>query len=155
MLKNLRRFPLVAVLVLAAAVSACDGDDPSDPDDDDDNPDGTTTVTFTYDPAQAQGDPEITAIAVPGEFTTVPGVWSPTDPAFQMEEQDDGTWALTVELAPGEYEYKYHFNGDTWSPDMCNDAVFGDANGDVSPQQDGCNVNDNGNAIITVVSDDD
>ena len=154
MLKSLKRFPLVAILVLATALSACGEDDPSDPnDDDDDNPVGTTTVTFTYDPADAPNAPEITAVAVPGQFNTNPGEWSPTDPGFQMEEQSDGSWELTVELAPGTYEYKYHFNGDTWASNMCDDAVFGDVDGEVSPQNEGC-TGGFGNATITVVSDD-
>ena len=150
MLQQIKRFPLVAVLVLATAVSACDGDDPTD-EDDDDNPEGTTTVTFTYEPGP--NAPEITAVAVPGEFNT-PTVWTPTDPEFQMTE-DDGVWSLTVELEPGTYEYKYHFNGTTWASDMCNDDTFGDASGEVSPQADECNPSDNGNAVITVESDDD
>ncbi|HEX6588937.1 MAG TPA: hypothetical protein VF039_07940 [Longimicrobiales bacterium] len=149
MLQQLRRFPLVAVLVLVATATACGDDDPTDEDDDD----GTSTVTFTYEPGP--NAPEITSVAVPGEFNTNPGVWSPTDPGFQMEEQADGSWELTVELAPGTYEYKYHFNGSTWATDMCNDMTFGDASGHVSPQAEECNAADNGNAIITVVDDND
>ena len=153
MLQHLRRFPLVGILVLATALAACGEDDPSDPGDDDDDDDGTATVTFTYEPGP--NAPEITSVAVPGEFTTNPGIWSPTDPNFQMEEQSDGSWELTVELEPGTYEYKYHFNGTTWASDMCNDMIFGDASGHVSPQAEECNASDNGNAIITVVDDND
>jgi hypothetical protein len=149
MLQQFRRFPLVAVLVLAAAVSACDGDDPADPDDDDG--DGTSTVTFTYVPGP--NAPEITAVAVPGEFSDP--VWTPSDPAVQMTEQANGTWSLTLELVPGTYSYKYHFNGDTWSENMCDDGTFGDANGVVSPQADSCDTADNNNAVITVVDDND
>lgn len=148
MLQELKRFPLVAVLALATAVSACDDDDPADPGDDD----GTSTVTFTYVPGP--NAPVITAVAVPGEFNT-PNPWDPTDPDFQMTEQTNGTWSLTVELVPGTYSYKYHFNGDTWASNMCDDATFGDATGQVSPQLDECDPADNNNAVITVVDDND
>ena len=143
MLQQLRRFPLVAVLVLATAVSACGEDDPADPDDGDDE---TTEVTFTYVPAD--GGPAITSINVPGDFNT-PTPWTTT--ALPMTEGANGTWSVTVELAPGEYEYKYFFNGASWSENMCADATWGNpSGGEVSPQSEGCNAADNNNAIITV-----
>lgn len=145
MLQQLRRFPLVAVLVLATAVSACDGDDPADPDDDDD----TETVTFTFTPPA--GAPAVTSVLVPGSFNQ-PTVWDNTNTDYAMTESG-GTWSLEVELEPGTYEYKYYINGE-WVQDMCNDAVWGAAGtGDVSPQQEGCDAADNNNAIITVVAD--
>ena len=150
MLASLKRFPLVAILVLATAISACDDDPTDEDDDDDDNPVGTTTVTFTY---EEPAGVDVSAVAVPGMFNS-PTQWDPTDPDFQMTEVSEGNWELTVELAPGMYEYKYHFNGDTWASDMCNDETFGDANGEVSPQNEGC-TGGFGNATITVVSDDD
>lgn len=148
MLEGLKRFPLVAVLVLATGVAACGDDDPTG---NDDNPAGTTTVTFTY---EEPAGIDVSAVSVPGEFNT-PDQWTPTDPDFQMEEVSEGNWELTVELAPGTYQYKYHFNGDTWPNNMCDDATFGDENGDISPQAEGCHPTNFGNAIITVVSDDD
>lgn len=152
MLNSLKRFPLAAVLVLATALAACGDDDPADPGDDgDDNPVGTTTVTFTYVPGP--NAPDITAVAVPGEFNT-PDVWTPTDPDFQMTEQASGNWSLTVEIVPGTYQFKYHFNGTTWASDMCGDTTFGDASGQVSPQASECSAENFGNAIITIVSDD-
>ena len=151
MLNSLKRFPLAAVLVLATALAACGEDDPADPGDDDED-DGTSTVTFTYVPGP--NAPDITAVGVPGEFNT-PNVWTFDDPDFQMTEQANGTWSLTVELEPGTYQYKYHFNGTTWAGDMCGDFTFGDASGVVSPQSNECNPEDNGNAFITVVDDND
>src|SRR5687768_9073678 len=112
MLQQLRRFPLVAVLVLAAAVSACDGDDPADPDDDDD--DDTETVTFTFTPPA--GAPEVTSVAVPGSFN-LPTAWDPTNTDYAMTESG-GTWSVEVELEPGTYQYKYHING-AWVENMC------------------------------------
>lgn len=147
MLNSLMRFRLVTILVLATAASACGEDDPTDPDDDD----GTSTVTFTYVPGP--NAPEITAVSVPGEFSDPE--WTPTASNVQMTEQSDGTWSLTLELVPGTYSYKYHFNGTTWSPNMCDDPTFGDASGQVSPQLDECDTADNNNAVITVVDDND
>ena len=148
MLPQLRRFPLVAVLVLAAAVSACDGD-PADPDDDGDD---TSTVTFTFTPPA--GAPDVVSVTVPGEFndTIVANQWNPADPDFQMTEQGNGTWELTTEIAPGEYEYKYYINGE-WVLNMCNDVTWGTPTV-VSPQNEGC-VGVNNNATITVVDDGD
>ncbi|HYW68800.1 MAG TPA: glycogen-binding domain-containing protein, partial [bacterium] len=34
-----------------------------------------------------------------------------------MEQGDDGTWSVTVDLEPGEYEYKFFINGE-WPQDM-------------------------------------
>ena len=149
MLQQLRRFPLVAVLVLAAATAACD-DDPSDPDDGDDG-DGTSTVTFTFTPPV--GAPAVTSVVVPGSFNE-PTVWDPSNAAYAMT-QNGNTWSLTVELEPGTYEYKYYING-AWVENMCDDATWGAAGtGDVSPQQEGCDAADNNNALITVVDDGD
>ncbi|HUF12609.1 MAG TPA: hypothetical protein VMN78_05900 [Longimicrobiales bacterium] len=136
MLQELKRFPLVAVLVLATAVSACDDDDPADPGD------GTSTVTFTFDPPA--GAPAVTSVTVPGEFND-PTQWNTNDLDFAMTEQSDDSWALTVELAPGAYEYKYFING-AWVENMCDDATWGDP---VSPQNEGCAGATN-NATITV-----
>lgn len=130
------RFPLVAMLALAVAfTTGCDDDD--DPTDED----GDDTVTFTFDaPA---GAPAVTSVNVPGEFNDPQ--WNPSDAAFAMTEQSDGSWELTVELAPGTYEYKYYING-AWVENMCDDATWGDP---VSPQNEGCAGATN-NATITV-----
>ena len=126
------------MLVLAAAVSACDGD-PADPDDDDD--DDTETVTFTFTPPV--GAPAVTSVTVPGEFT-LPTEWDPANTDYAMTESG-GTWSLELELAPGTYEYKYYING-AWVENMCADATWGDP---VSPQNEGCAGATN-NATITV-----
>lgn len=143
MLQQIRRFPLVAILVLATAVSACGEDDPTDEGDDD----GTSTVTFTYNEPQGV---DVTAVSVPGMFND----WNPAAQGFHMEEISEGHWELTVELEPGVYEYKYYFDGTTWSSNMCDDAQFGNQDGVVSPQNEGC-TGDFGNATITVVDDND
>ena len=143
MLQQLRRFPMVAVLVLGAAVSACGGDDPTDEDDDDD---GTETVTFTYVPAD--GGPAITAITVRGTFNG----WGdpPSGTQLAMTEGGNGVWSASVDLEPGTYEYKYFFNGSTWSENMCADATWGNpAGGEVSPENEGC-IGSFNNATITV-----
>ena len=146
MLHQLRRFPLIAVLVLATAVAACGGDDPSDPDDDDDGDDETTEVTFTYVPAD--GGPAITSIFVRGDFNE----WGPPNGTdIPMTEGANGTWSAEVDLEPGTYEFKYFFNGSAWSENMCADATWGNpSGGPVSPQSDECNPEDFNNAIIVV-----
>ena len=146
MLQQLRRFPLVAILVLATAAAACGGDDPSDPDDDD----GTSAVTFTYVPAA--GGPDVTAVTVRGTFNG----WGdpPSGTQLEMTEGGNGTWSAEIELEPGTYEYKYFFNGTTWSENMCADGVWGNpAGGEVSPQNEGC-VGGFNNASITVDEND-
>lgn len=87
----------------------------------------------------------VTAVSVPGEFNG----WNPNDPAAQMEELPDGRWVAGIELAAGNYQYKYHFNGTTWAGNMCNDATWGDpANGGrVDPNLTTCNGE---NAVRTV-----
>lgn len=135
MLQPIRRFPLIAVLVLGTALTACGGDDPSDPDDDDD----PSTVTFTFDPPA--GAPEVTSVTVPGVFNE----WNPAAAGYAMTEQANGTWQLEVELEPGTYEYKYFVNG-AWVENMCDDATWGDP---VSPQNEGC-VGATNNATVTV-----
>jgi len=63
-------------------------------------------VTFTYSPAAGM---DVQSASVRGSFNN----WDETP----MEEQDDGTWQVTLDLDPGEYQYKYFVNG-TWPQDM-------------------------------------
>ncbi len=62
-------------------------------------------VTFTFSPPE---DMEVQSVSVRGAFND----WGET----QMEKQD-GTWEATLDLEPGEYQYKYFVNG-TWPQDM-------------------------------------
>lgn len=43
--------------------------------------------------------------------------WNPNDPNYTMEQADDGSWEITVELEPGEYQCKYYIDGN-WPKDM-------------------------------------
>ena len=44
--------------------------------------------------------------------------WTPSDDKFLMKDDDgDGTWSITVKLAPGTYQYKYVIDGTKWVQD--------------------------------------
>lgn len=79
----------------------------------------------------------VTSVAVPGEFNG----WDPTAASAQMTELADGRWVVGLDLAEGEYQFKYHFNGTTWAGNMCNDATWGDPDNDnkVDPDIVECN----------------
>ncbi|RME64890.1 MAG: hypothetical protein D6790_02610, partial [Caldilineae bacterium] len=57
-----------------------------------------------------------TSVSFPGNYA--PGIngaeWAPDDPTVQAADEDgDGVWSLTVDLPPGDYEFKAALNG-TW-----------------------------------------
>jgi len=62
--------------------------------------------TFTYLPIE---DEEVASVSLRGSFNSW-GEWP-------MEKQPDGTWSITVDLEPGEYQYKFYING-KWPQDM-------------------------------------
>ena len=62
--------------------------------------------TFTYVPLE---DEEVVSVSLRGSFNSW-GEWP-------MEEQSDGTWKITVNLEPGEYQHKFYING-KWPQDM-------------------------------------
>ncbi len=62
--------------------------------------------TFTYVPLE---DEEVVSVSLRGSFNSW-GEWP-------MEKQPDGTWSITVDLEPGEYQYKFYING-KWPQDM-------------------------------------
>ncbi|MCD5408771.1 hypothetical protein LR090_06085 [Candidatus Bipolaricaulota bacterium] len=57
-------------------------------------------VTFRYVPLPGE---EVISVSLRGSFNNW-GEWP-------MEQQPDGSWSITVCLAPGEYQYKYFING--------------------------------------------
>ena len=63
----------------------------------------TVDVVFSL-PADVKAD----RVALCGEFND----WSPESTA--LGHQDDGSWSVTVPLAPGTYRYKYLLDGETW-----------------------------------------
>jgi hypothetical protein len=63
----------------------------------------TVDVVFSL-PADVKAD----RVALCGEFND----WSPESTA--LGHQDDGSWSVTVPLAPGTYRYKYLLDGATW-----------------------------------------
>jgi len=62
--------------------------------------------TFTYVPLE---DEEVASVSLRGSFNSW-GEWP-------MEEQPNGIWSITVDLEPGEYQYKFYING-KWPQDM-------------------------------------
>jgi len=62
--------------------------------------------TFTYVPLE---DEEVISVSLRGSFNSW-GEWP-------MEKQPDGTWSITIDLEPGEYQYKFFING-KWPQDM-------------------------------------
>jgi len=69
-------------------------------------PPGQYAVTFRYVPLPGE---VIRSVSLRGSFNNW-GEWP-------MEKQPDGSWAITVCLAPGEYQYKFYINGQ-WPKDM-------------------------------------
>lgn len=87
------------------------------------------------------GAPEVTSVSVAGSFNE----WDAG--ATPMAE----TYALWMELDPGEYEYKFVFNGDQWAGDMCNDETWGDPDNGymVDANGQGC-VEEGQNALLVI-----
>ena len=54
--------------------------------------------------------PDAQVVALAGEFNN----WSPT--ATPMHKRPNGTWAATLQLAAGKYQYKFIVDG-KWIPD--------------------------------------
>lgn len=94
-------------------------------------------VTFTYAPPAGL---QVTKVSLRGSFNG----WAETP-----MKQEGNAWSVTVNLDPGEVQYKFFINGQ-WPKDMCNDPAFGAPK--VDPQAEGC-VDDGfggGNAIRIV-----
>ncbi|MGH7448227.1 MAG: hypothetical protein ACRELT_11740 [Longimicrobiales bacterium] len=100
---------------------------------------GSFLCTFRYTPPA--GAPAVTAVSVPGEFNG----WNPGDSPMT---QQDGVWSRSYTLAAGDYEYKFHINGN-WVDNMCSDQTWGDPEHEfwVHPGATGCR---GGNAHIVV-----
>lgn len=88
--------------------------------------------TFTY--IRPSGAPQVTAVHLAGSFNE----WSTT--ARPMTQQANGSWSVTVALAPGSHQYKYVMNGGTWVQNMCSDPTWGDPaiGGKVDPTVASC-----------------
>lgn len=136
------RAACVALAALTFAIGCGSSDDgPTTP-----NGNGLKSHTFTYvRPASA---PAVTAVNLVGSFNA----WNTT--AKAMTKQADGSWKVTMDLAPGTYQYKYYMNGSTWPNNMCNDATWGDANhgGKIDLAVTSCTDDGNGgqNGVLTI-----
>lgn len=125
---KLMRNSMVALLSLAV-LAGCTEDDPFVPPET-----GPVEHTFTY-VAHAE-TPTFAAVDVRGSFNNWGGDGSE---AYPMTQQTDGSWAVTVELDPATYEYKYTFDGN-WAAHMCEDPTYGNPpGGKVDPAVVECN----------------
>lgn len=95
-------------------------------------------VTFTFEPPEDLAS-TFTTVSLRGSFNN----WGETP----MERQDDGSWSVTLDLDPGEYEYKFYIDGE-WPKDMST----GLQGGPVDPDADGYTDDAHGglNAIMIV-----
>ena len=80
-------------------------------------------VTRTYNVEFTITAPDAHIVSLVGEFNN----WSPTA-ATPMLKRHDGTWAATLQLAAGRYEYKIIMDG-KWIPDPENPAQVDDNHG--------------------------
>ncbi|RTI10193.1 alpha-amylase, partial [Thermus scotoductus] len=94
-------------------------------------------VTFRYTPPSGL---EVRSVSLRGSFNS----WGETP-----MQKENGSWAVTVDLDPGEHQYKFFINGQ-WPRDMCNDPTFGTPM--VDPKAAGCVDDGFGgqNAVIVV-----
>ena len=67
--------------------------------------------------------PRAKSVCIVGSFNN----WVPTEDS-RMDRAKDGTWSKTINLEPGEYQYKYVVDG-TWTEDIKNPKVFTDPYG--------------------------
>jgi hypothetical protein len=81
--------------------------------------DCTAEVTFTYTPPEGT-DPTIVFLA--GSFND----WSPN--VTELEADENGVYAVTIELAAGTYQYKFVVDG-TWVYDEANPRIVDDTLG--------------------------
>jgi len=118
-------------LLVVASLTACGGAASQ-------QPTGPAPVVVTEPPAASAGAPAAPKVTTPGPNVTPDGVvfnyktegrdkkiylagnfnsWNPSDAQYLMKDDDgDGTWSITVKLAPGEYQYKYVIDG-KWTQD--------------------------------------
>lgn len=82
---------------------------------------------------------EVTELYLAGSFQD----WTPAN--TPMHE----TYQIWMDLEPGTYQYKFHFNGESWAGNMCNDTNWGDPDNefkvDINVQE--C---DGENALLTI-----
>jgi hypothetical protein len=83
---------------------------------------------------------EVTELYLAGSFQD----WTPAN--SPMRE----TYQLWMALDPGTYQYKFHFNGDSWAGNMCNDEYWGDPDNDFKVDVNVQECNDGGNAVVTI-----
>ena len=82
----------------------------------------------------------VTAVYLAGSFQG----WTPGDsPMYE-------TYQLWMDLEPGTYEYKFHFNGSDWAGNMCNDTNWGDPANGFRVDANGTGCTDGGNGLLTI-----
>jgi hypothetical protein len=95
-------------------------------------------IEFTY------SDPYAGSVNLAGQFNN----WSAN--ATPLEKDDEGTWRVVLDLAPGAYEYKFVVNGSEWIADPDNPVVVGDyGNSEVTVTEGGEPVFEGAGAAIS------
>ncbi|MFW6410359.1 MAG: alpha amylase N-terminal ig-like domain-containing protein, partial [Halanaerobiales bacterium] len=83
-------------------------------------PPGKVEVNFEFKPPQE----DVESVRLAGSFNDWSTVKTPME-----DENEDGVYEVTVDLKPGEYEYKFVVNGDEWITDPDNDNTVSDGFG--------------------------
>ncbi len=73
-----------------------------------DTPEGLYTITFRYQPVIGG----VSSVSVAGSFNDWNAAANPL-----TDDDGDGIWETSLQLSPGDYEYKYVVDGDQWFPD--------------------------------------
>ncbi len=92
-------------------------------------------VTFTYDPPSGL---EVQSVSLRGSFNN----WG----QIPLQKQPDGTWSVTLDLPPGDVQYKFFINGQ-WPKNMCDDPIYGTPGVDA----EGLSCTDDGNGGMNAV----
>ena len=111
------RFPILIALLVGICgihqLQAADGDSDK------------VSVTFEYSNSSAK------AVYLVGEFNS----WLDNEngkikekPEWLMKKDDNGNWKLTIQLAPGKYQYKLVVDGE-WKQDPANQETSDDGYG--------------------------
>lgn len=106
-------------------------------------------VTFSVDMNDAENfDPAADTLRIAGSLQA----WTPRDPSGEnilTDEDGNGVYSVTLDLMPGDYEYKYVIN--IWDG---NDRGFNEASGSTPVISDDTDCfNDGGNRPLTVTAD--
>jgi Glycogen recognition site of AMP-activated protein kinase len=104
------------------------------------NPASSAPAAVAADPSATAPGPQISAQGVrfnykpsgkPGEIflAGTMNAWNPANKDYLLKDEDgDGIYSITLQLAPGTYQYKFVIDG-TWTKDPYSPAAEGDGFG--------------------------